>query len=106
MSTQIDAVVPGVAVMYGHARIKMLPGSRPWASRPLNWRENITVCQARASAGHSEYQELRRGGDGFAAGYVRDNGAGAHIKDKGERYGEYWNNQHGLLKASGAESFS
>src|SRR4029077_14611941 len=52
------------------------------------------------------YQESRRSAsDGFPPLYVRDDCARAHVKLKRERYTEYRNNQHGLLKASGAESF-
>ena len=41
----------------------------------------------------------------FPPGYVRGDSARAHVKHKREHYAEYRNNQHGLLKASGAESF-
>jgi hypothetical protein len=51
-------------------------------------------------------QESRRAAsDSFPPRYVRDDSARAHEKHNRERYTEYRNNQHGLLKASGAESF-
>jgi hypothetical protein len=52
------------------------------------------------------YQESRRAAsDSFPPRYVRDDSARAHVKHKRERYAENRNNQHGLPKASGAESF-
>src|SRR6267378_7448514 len=57
-------------------------------------------------SGNSTYQESRYpAGDSFPPHYVRDDSARAHVKDKRERYAENRDNQHGLLKASGAESF-
>src|SRR5882762_4290375 len=57
-------------------------------------------------SGNSTYQESRYpAGDSFPPRYVLDDSARAHVKDKRERYAENRNNQHGLLKASGAESF-
>jgi hypothetical protein len=54
----------------------------------------------------SAYQESRRAAsDTFLPRYIRDDSARAHVKHKRERYAENRNNQHGLLKASGAESF-
>jgi len=51
-------------------------------------------------------QELRRGvSDSFPPRYVRDDGARAHVEHKRERYAENRNNEHGLPKAGGAESF-
>jgi hypothetical protein len=52
------------------------------------------------------YQESRRAASyTFLPRYIRDDSARAHVKHKRERYAENRNNQHGLLKASGAESF-
>src|ERR1700730_8164041 len=52
------------------------------------------------------YQESKRAAsDSFPPCYVRDDSARAHVQHKRERYTEHRNNQHGLLKASGPESF-
>jgi len=54
----------------------------------------------------SGYQESRRAAsDTFLPRYIRDDSARAHVKHKRERYAENRNNQHGLLKACGAERF-
>src|SRR5580704_8065998 len=48
----------------------------------------------------------RRGLSGsFSPGYVPDDGARAHVQDKGERYAQYRDDQHGFLKTNGAERF-
>jgi hypothetical protein len=58
------------------------------------------------ATGNPTYHESRRAAsDTFLPRYVRDDSARAHVKHKRERYTKNRNNQHGLLKASGAESF-
>ena len=79
---------------------------------PMPFRPNAQALNGAISgyekqiSGRPTYQESRgAAGVSFPPRYVRDDSAGAHVKHKRERYTEYRNNQHGLLKASGAESF-
>jgi hypothetical protein len=54
---------------------------------------------------HDLSESRRAASDTFLPRYIRDDSARAHVKHKRERYAQNRNNQHGLLKASGAESF-
>ena len=66
----------------------------------------VFLKERRDSEQYPTSQELRRAAsDSFPPGHVRDDSARAHVQHKRERCTEYRNNQHGLLKASGAEGF-
>jgi hypothetical protein len=68
-------------------------------------RSKRTVRRANANLDAVNQESQCAASDRFAPRYVRGDGARAHVEHERERYAENRNNQHGLPKTSGAESF-